>query len=56
MPSFRRIALLAAAAPLAIALAACGDSAEDGAPSGEPLAPIAAPAGASWVETAAVTP
>ncbi len=56
MPSFRRIALLAAAAPVALALAACGDSAEDGAPTGEPLAPIAAPAGASWVETAAVTP
>lgn len=56
MPSFRRIALLAAAAPLALALAACGDSAEEAAPTGEPLAPIAAPAGASWVEIAAVTP
>ena len=56
MPSFRRIALIAAAAPLALALAACGDGAEDGAPTGEPLTPIAAPAGASWVETAAVTP
>lgn len=56
MPSFRRIALVAAAAPLALALAACGDSADDGAPTGDPLAPIAAPAGASWVETAAVTP
>jgi protein-disulfide isomerase len=56
MPSFRRIALLAAAAPLALALAACGDSAEDGAPTGEPLATIAAPAGQTWVETAAETP
>ena len=56
MPSFRRIALAALAAPLALALAACGDSAEEGAPTGEPIAPIAAPAGQSWVETAAVTP
>jgi protein-disulfide isomerase len=56
MPSFRRIALLAAAAPLTQALAACGDSADDAAPTGEPVAPIAAPAGTSWVETAVVTP
>jgi protein-disulfide isomerase len=56
MPSFRRIALLTAAAPLALALAACGDSAEDAAPTGEALAPIAAPAGTSWIETAAETP
>jgi protein-disulfide isomerase len=56
MPSIRRIAFLAAAAPLALALAACGDSAEEGAPTGEPLAPVAAPAGQSWVETAAETP
>jgi protein-disulfide isomerase len=56
MPSFRRIALLAVAAPFALALAACGESADDGAPAGEPLAPIAAPAGTSWVETAAFTP
>jgi protein-disulfide isomerase len=44
MPSFRRIALLAAVAPLTLA------------PTGEPVAPIAAPAGTSWVETAVVTP
>jgi protein-disulfide isomerase len=56
MPRFRHIALAAVAAPLALALAACGDSAEEGAPAGEPIAPIAAPAGQSWVETAAVTP
>ena len=56
MPSLRRTALRAAATPIALALAACGDSAEDAAPSGEPLAPIAAAEGASWVETAAVTP
>ena len=56
MPSFRRFALVAAVSPIALALAACGESSEDGAPTGEPLTPIAAPAGASWVETAAVTP
>jgi protein-disulfide isomerase len=56
MPSFRRIALLTAATPLALALAACGDSADDAAPTGEPVAPIAAPAGTGWVETAVVTP
>lgn len=56
MPSFRRFAFAAVATPLALALAACGDSEEDGLPTGEPIAPIAAPAGTSWVETAAVTP
>jgi protein-disulfide isomerase len=55
MPSLRRIAVLAAA-PLALTLAACGDSAEEAAPSGEPISPVAAPAGQSWVETAAETP
>jgi protein-disulfide isomerase len=53
MPKLRSLVL---AATLALSLAACGDSAEDGAVSGEPIAPIAAPAGTSWVETAAVTP
>jgi len=52
MPSLRHMLL---AAPLALALAACGSD-EEAAPSGEPIAPIAAPAGQSWVETAAVTP
>jgi protein-disulfide isomerase len=56
MPSLRRIALIVAAAPIALALAACGDSADDAAPTGEALAPIAATGSASWVETAAVTP
>ena len=58
MMSFRRLALAALAAPLALALAACGsgDDAADGPISGDPIAPIAAPAGQSWVETAAVTP
>ena len=56
MPTFRRIALAAAAAPLALVLAACGDGADEGVPTGEPIAPIAAPNDASWVETAAITP
>lgn len=57
MSRIRPILLALLAAPLALALAACGDSAEEqGAPTGEALAPIAAPAGTSWVETAAVTP
>ena len=50
---------IAALAPLALALAACGGTEEEaatGTPSGEPIAAITAPAGQSWVETAAVTP
>jgi len=49
---------IAAIAPLALALAACGDTDEaaGGTPSGEPVAAIAAPAGQKWVDTAAVTP
>jgi protein-disulfide isomerase len=55
MSMIRRIALAALAAPLALALAACGS--DDEAPvKGEPIAAIAAPAGQSWVDTAAVTP
>ena len=56
MSILRRLSLAVLAAPLALALAACGDEAEEGAPKGEPIAHIAAPAGTSWVETAAVTP
>lgn len=53
-----RFRLAAIAAPLSLALAACGsgDDTADGLPTGEPIAHIAAPAGESWVETAAVTP
>jgi len=50
---------LALLVPLALALAACGSGTEDaaaGPPSGEPIAATPAPAGASWVETAANTP
>jgi protein-disulfide isomerase len=56
MPTLRRLALTVVAVPLALTLAACGDSADEGTTTGEPIAPIAAPAGTSWVETAAVTP
>ena len=49
----RRIAL---ASVLAIGLAACGGDSEDGTTTAEPIAPIAAPAGQSWVETAVETP
>lgn len=48
----------ALAAPLALALAACGDSAEEGdvsALEGEPIAAIPAPEGSSWLETASKT-
>src|SRR5688572_26561047 len=55
MSTYRRTLLTALAAPLALALAACGSEVE-GPAKGEPLAPIAAPAGQSWVETAAETP
>ena len=55
MPTIRRFALAALAAPLALSLAACG-SEDEGPISGEPIAPVPAPAGQSWVETAAVTP
>ena len=56
MPRLFRIALAVLAAPLALTLAACGDDADEGAPTGEPIAHIAPPTGQSWVETAAVTP
>ena len=43
MPNLSRLLLAAAAAPLALALAACGS--ESGGPvSGEAIAPVAAPA------------
>lgn len=51
----RRVLFTALAAPLALALVACG-SGEEGAVSGDPIDPIEAPAGQSWTETAAVTP
>jgi len=57
MTTLRRLAIALCAAPLTLALAACGSDGEDAAaPSGEALAPIAAPQGTSWVETAVETP
>ena len=55
----RRRLPLAAIAPLALALAACGsgdDAAGGTVAASEPIAPVAAPAGQSWVDTAATTP
>jgi len=56
MTALRRTALILFAAPLALAVAACGGGGEDGGvPQGDPVAPIAAPAGTSWVDTVQVT-
>jgi len=56
MSSLRRLAFALCAAPLALGLAACQEEAGDVPPRGEAIAPIAAPAGTSWVETATETP
>jgi protein-disulfide isomerase len=58
MTVLRRLALAALAAPLVLALAACGskEEATSQAPAGEPIAHVAPPAGSSWSETVAVTP
>lgn len=57
MNTIRRAALTSIAAPLALALAACGGGTEEATvPEGEPIAKIAAPAGTHWGETAAETP
>ena len=45
---------MALAAPLALALAACGDDAAGGL-EGDVIAPIEAPAGTSWTQTVEVT-
>lgn len=52
-----RTVSLALAAPLALALAACGDqAATDGAtPEAAPIAAVPAPAGSSWLDTVTVT-
>jgi protein-disulfide isomerase len=55
MSSLRRLALALCAAPLALGLAACGSS-EDGAPEGEVVAAVAAPAGQQWADVATITP
>jgi protein-disulfide isomerase len=58
MTALRRIALTTVAAPLALALAACGsdEQAADGPPTGEPIAEVEAPEGTTWAETVTVTP
>jgi protein-disulfide isomerase len=57
MSSLRRRLVASCVAPFALALAGCGGSdTEDAATSHEPIAPIAAPAGQSWVDMAAETP
>jgi protein-disulfide isomerase len=55
MPKLRPVLLAAFAAPLALALAACGDSAE-GPTSGEAIARVAPPAGQQWTDVVARTP
>lgn len=56
MTTFRRATLAALAAPLALALAACGSDVEDGEiPEGDAIAPIAAPAGQAWADMARIT-
>lgn len=57
MRAFRGFATALGAATLALALAACGSEATDepGAIAGEPMAPVAAPAGGSWDEQATRT-
>lgn len=57
MTTLRRVTLSSLAFPLALALAACGGGTEEATvPEGDPIAAIAAPAGAEWGETAALTP
>ncbi|MCP9222773.1 DsbA family protein [Erythrobacter sp. LQ02-29] len=53
-----RSALAVMALPLALSLAACGDSAGEAsaAAQSEPVAKVAAPAGAQWVDTVKTTP
>lgn len=57
MPKLRRSVLALCVVPLTLLLAACGSEAEGdtAALSGDPIDPIAAPDGASWVDTAATT-
>ena len=52
MTSLRRFTLTAV---LAAGLAACGGDSEEATATSEPIAPIAAPAGQSWIETAVET-
>ena len=55
-PSFKSTLSLALAAPLALALAACGDkAATDPAAQAAPVAAVPAPAGTAWRDTVTVT-
>jgi protein-disulfide isomerase len=57
MSSLRRLVFALCAAPLALGLAACGSGDDEGAlPSGEAVAPVAAPAGQQWTDIVAITP
>jgi len=54
---FRRLALIALAAPLALGLAACSkEEGPAGSLSGEPIANVAPPAGKAWAEVVTKTP
>ncbi|MHA7819406.1 MAG: thioredoxin domain-containing protein [Erythrobacter sp.] len=55
MISIRNLKTVALAAPLALALAACGGDATDADLDGEVIAPIAAPEGTNWSETVTVS-
>ena len=50
-----RIKSLVLAATAALALAACGGTDAGGAPKGEPIAKVAAPAGKAWVDVISKT-
>lgn len=57
MTALRRSFALALTAPLALALAACGEAATDPATAtAEPVAAVPAPAGTAWRDTVTVTP
>src|SRR5690349_1026163 len=56
-PAFRRLLSLTLTAPLALALAACGDkgATADGTAQAAPVAAVPAPAGTAWRDTVQVT-
>lgn len=55
MTRIRKLAFAALAAPLALGLAACDSSPDASGLSGDPIDPIAAPEGTSWLETVTVS-
>lgn len=56
MTTIRRVTLATLAAPLALGLAACGESAtEEGVTDSEPVAEVPAPEGQQWSEVTTVT-